>query len=112
MAFRAATLISRIPEIIGEIPGAVTDAMRATADAVADGARERVPVDSGSLRDAIHVEEIPDGFRVVAGDTEAFYGHIVEHGGTRTPPRPFLVPALEAERENHRERVSEALEDL
>lgn len=107
-----ATLYSRIPQIIASLPATVEEALRESADAIAAGAKDRVPVDTGSLRDAIHVEEIPGGFSVVAGDEDTFYAHIVEGGGVNTPPRPFLVPAFEAERESLLERVSEALDDL
>jgi HK97 gp10 family phage protein len=33
---------------------------------------------------------------VVAGDDDVFYGHFVENGTVKQPPRPFLIPALEA----------------
>jgi HK97 gp10 family phage protein len=105
-------LISRIPQIIASLPPSVAEALEESANAIAEGAKGRVPVDSGALRDAIHVEEIDNGYSVVAGDDSAFYGHIVENGSVRVPPRPFLMPAFEAERENLLERVSEALEDL
>jgi HK97 gp10 family phage protein len=65
---------------------------------IAGAARDRVPVATGRLRDAIHVEHDGGGFEVRAGNTEVFYGHIVEHGGAYTAPQPFLIPALEASR--------------
>jgi HK97 gp10 family phage protein len=107
-----AILVSRIPQIIVQLEPSVKEALLESAEAIASGAKDRVPVDSGSLRDAIHVEEITGGFSIVAGDDDTFYGHIVENGSVRVPPRPFLIPAFEAERENLLERVSEALEDL
>jgi HK97 gp10 family phage protein len=112
MAITKTTLISRIPAIVADLPSTVKDALEESADAIAEGAKSRVPVDTGDLRDAIHVEEIENGFSVVAGDDDVFYGHIVENGGVNTPPRPFLIPAFEAERDNLLERVAEALEDM
>ena len=53
-------------------------------------------MDSGALREAIHVEEVEDGALVVAGDTEAWYGRIVEFEFVRTPAQPFLIPAMES----------------
>lgn len=106
------TLKSRIPEIIAELPVSVDAAIKEGAEAIAEDAQERVPVDSGALREAIHVEKIEGGYSVVAGDDNAFYGHIVEHGGVRTPPRPFLIPAFEANVDALVEGVEEALEDL
>jgi HK97 gp10 family phage protein len=87
--------VSKIPLIARELEPAITAALNAGAHLVEAGAKERVPVESGRLREAIHVEREKDDFYVVAGDTDAFYGHIVEHGGARLPPRPFLIPSLE-----------------
>jgi HK97 gp10 family phage protein len=91
-------LTSRIPRITVEMLPAVELALKAGAETVAAAARDRVPVETGKLRDAIHVERDGIGFEVRAGDTDAFYGHIVEHGSTHTAPHPFLIPALEATR--------------
>lgn len=90
-------LKSRIPRITSEMLPAVTAALRHGAEQVADAARARVPVDTGGLRDSIHV--VRDGdleFMVLAGDDDTFYGHIVENGGAHTGPRPFMVPAAQA----------------
>lgn len=87
---------SRIPKITAEMAPILDEALQSAAETVAENARQRVPVDTGDLRDAIHVERTGFGeFAVIAGNDNAFYGHIVEHGGTRTPAHPFLVPALE-----------------
>lgn len=103
-------LTSRLPEITAALPPAVHAATLHGAEDVAEGARERVPVVSGRLHDAIHVEEIPEGAAVVAGDKEVFYGHLVEHGGAiNRPPHPFLIPALEANRERIEHEVVAAI---
>jgi HK97 gp10 family phage protein len=107
-----ATLVSRIPEIIASLPGEVKDALGEGAEIIAEGARERVPVDSGALRDAIHIEEVEDGWSVVAGDAQVYYGHLVEGGGAHTPPRPFLTPAAESAWSDVLQIVEDALEDL
>lgn len=91
-------LWSRLPAITAEMHAKVIAAVAEGAEQVADDARERVPVASGRLRDAIHVDHQDDGVHVIAGDTDAWYGHLVEYGTARTPARPFLVPALEATR--------------
>lgn len=90
---------SRLPQIAADLGMRMDAVAREGAELIADEARDRVPVDTGRLQDAIHVERIHLGeYAVVAGDNEAFYGHIVEHGGAFTPARPFLVPALEDNR--------------
>lgn len=106
------TLRSRIPQIVAELDPETKEALQKGAELIVTDAKERVPVDSGDLREAIHTEEAPDGVYVVAGDTRAFYGHIVENGSVRTPPRPFLVPAKEARQQDVLDLVGEALGDL
>ena len=94
------TLKSRLPQIAAELRPRVSAAVKDSAEQVAEAAKARVPVDTGRLRDAIHVERKgPAEYAVVAGDNQAWYGHLIEHGTTRQPPRPFLVPTLEEQRQ-------------
>lgn len=104
-------LKSRIPLIIAHLDDTMLEGLKEAAEQVAEGARERVPIDSGALRDAIHVET-ENGVSIVAGDDQAFYGHIVENGGVYTPAQPFLIPALEAERDSIEDIIGEKLEDI
>lgn len=108
------TLKSRIPLIVADLSSEVLEAVVEGAEEIAQGAKDRVPVAEGTLRDAIHVEVDEDESRVsiVAGNTEAFYGHIIEHGSVKTPPRPFLTPAYEAGRDGLLTGVADVLEDL
>lgn len=105
-------LRSRIPQIIAELDDKLREGVVDVAERIADGAKERVSVDTGALRDAIHVEADEESVRVVAGDGDVFYGHIIEAGGVNTPPHPFLVPAFEAERQDLEDIVSEHLDNL
>lgn len=89
---------SRIPMISAELLPRLEAAAGEAAEAIARTAKERVPVDTGRLRDAIHVEHDDGGFAVIAGDNDVFYGHIVEHGGVHSPAHPFMIPALEQTR--------------
>lgn len=91
---------SRIPQIAAKVPVLAEATAREVADLVASRARHHVPVRTGALRRAIHVEEgdLRGEFFVIAGDDVAWYGHIVEHGGARTPPHPFMTPAAEESR--------------
>ena len=109
----AVTLKSRIPLIIGELDDRLLEAVTELGERIADGAKDRVPVETGALRDAIHVVVKDDQeVAVVAGDNVAFYGHMVENGTVKAPPHPFLVPAFEAELPDLAEIVGERLEDL
>ena len=93
---------NRIPDVIEALPAAIHEALTHAAEQVAESARARVPVDSGDLQRAIHVEagENEEEMLVLAGDRKVFYGNLVEHGGAvNRPAHPFLVPALEENRE-------------
>jgi HK97 gp10 family phage protein len=106
------SLSSRIPEIAAELVPRLEAAVEAAAEQIAEGARQRVPVLSGRLREAIHVEH--DGLEasVVAGTPQVFYGNIVEHGSAHRGAHPFLVPAFEDSRESVMGLLSRALEGL
>ena len=91
-----AFLRSRIPQIIAAMPAQVTTAVHAGGEMIAEDARMRVPVDEGDLQDAIHVRKAELEAHVVAGNSEIYYGHMVEFGARSGPIQPFLVPAKEA----------------
>jgi HK97 gp10 family phage protein len=106
------TYKSRLQQIARSLPAEVAPALRNVAEEIEVQAKERVPVDTGDLRAAIHVEDIDDGYAVVAGNHDVYYGHIVEHGSVKTPARPFLEPALESVRDNIDDLIRAALRDL
>ena len=91
-------LKSRFPVIIAELGPRMNAVAREGAELIAQRAKQRVPVGAPEvhLRDAIHVEDEKRGsYLVVAGDTDAWYGHLVEFGTTHSAPRPFLLPSFE-----------------
>lgn len=93
-----ATLESRFPTIIAELRPKVSAAVKASAEQIAETARENVPVGEPDvhLKDHIHVENTGAAeYAVVAGDSEVFYGHMVEFGTSHSAPKPFLLPATE-----------------
>jgi HK97 gp10 family phage protein len=104
---------NRFPEIIADLPRGTDVAIAKSAIVVMQRAKARVPVESGRLRAAIHVEQTGLGeHAVVAGDRRAFYGHIVEFGGDHSAAQPFLIPALEDSRNETRRIVAEVLDSL
>lgn len=107
-------LFSRLPVIAASLEKQIDQVLQTGAERIVSDAQARVPVDSGRLRDAIHTEPADDdnGHLVIAGNDDVFYGHLVEHGGAHTPPRPFLVPAGEAARQQIVADVSNALRGL
>jgi hypothetical protein len=133
-------LESRFPDISREMRPQISAAVKESAEAVRDRAKALVVKDQGDLMRAIHIERVgPGEYRVVGGDDDEWYGHIIEYGahgvgrprkdeaglvrrerrelrrelGTGVlPPRPFLLPALEYERLRIAERVEDALNDI
>jgi HK97 gp10 family phage protein len=91
-------LKSRIPQITVELQVRLEHVVDEGTDVVERDAKAAVPVATGKLRAAIHKERRSDGTYVVGGDDDAWYGHLIEYGTTRTAPRPFMVPALEMNR--------------
>lgn len=96
----SATLKSRLPGIIAELQPRISAGVRWGAEMIAEDAAANVaygPPDV-HLAERIHVEyEGPASYSVVAGDEEAFYGHILEFGGVGHSPQPFLIPAMDAD---------------
>ena len=66
------------------------EAETAGATVISEAAQGLAPVDTGRLRESIHV----DKSEVVAGGNDAPYATYVEYGTLYTPAQPFLEPAL------------------
>jgi HK97 gp10 family phage protein len=109
-----------IDEIPKDIRAALEAEMVASADRIVAGARLRVPVESGELRDSIQRTEVREGRRgglyvaISAGrPTEKGYNtaRIVEFGTMDTPAQPFLLPAFRLTRRSARTRMRRAVRD-
>lgn len=112
-------LRSRLPEITVEIEVIVNDRIERGAEAVKDRAEQRLEPHrlTGRLQEATHVQEEPEGFYVVAGGKtedgdDVFWGHMLEHGTSHSPPYPFLVPSLEENRSRIVDDVRDGLRGL
>lgn len=94
----AASLKSRFPEIIAELRPRVGAAVKATAEHIEKGAKDRVPIGPPDvhLYDDIRVERRgPAEYAVAAGRENTFYASWVEFGTSHSSPQPFLIPAAE-----------------
>ena len=70
-------------------------------------AKEKAPVDTGTLKGSIHVEkDHPPLERTIADGTT--YGVFQEFGTSRMGAQPFMTPAVEEERK----RLGKAWEEL
>lgn len=89
---------------------AARESLLENGETVAEEAKRRCPVDTGRLRDSVHVE--PKGankVRIVAdakSDDGYSYGGIIEYGPHGTP---FMRPALEAKREELKQHTIEKI---
>ncbi len=104
------TLHSNLSRVATRLDETIEEVLEEEAARVVAAAKARVRVDSGDLQRAIHYERVTDTeYRVVAGNTKAWYGHIVEHGSVRRPPRPFLQPAFESRKPTIMKRAAAAV---
>jgi HK97 gp10 family phage protein len=111
--------------LVDEIPAAVRveleTAMLESANLIVAGARLRVPVDEGALRDSIRHHGVREGKRgglyvaITAGeptkDGKYNTARIVEFGTMDTPAQPFLLPSYRASRRRNVTRMRRAIRD-
>jgi HK97 gp10 family phage protein len=110
-------LVDELPKVIR---ADLEAAMLESANRIVSGARLRVPVESGKLRDSIHHGGVKESKRgglyiaIVAGQrTPDGYNtaRIVEFGTMDTPAQPFLLPAYRANRASAQRRMRRAIRD-
>lgn len=119
-----------------EIERALAREVRTTTLEVVDGAKSRVPVLSGELRDTIRADFSANGLfgfikagygnlrrrthakidskrrrrRKAADTSPGVYAMVVEFGSTKQAAQPYMFPALEAARAGFESRAEAALE--
>lgn len=86
-------------------------ALRAAALIPQNAAKELVPVDTGTLKRSIHMEDVPGELAVAVG-TDVPYAPFVEFGTSRQPAQPYLRPALDENKGEIVREFGEALEDI
>lgn len=103
--------LENLREMGEHVSNAAKRALRNGADKVAADAKSRVPVKSGRLRDSIKVTGNSNGTSYkVSADAQNNgyrYGKIVEFRPGHQ--RPFLYPALDANRQQIRENIKDAV---
>lgn len=99
----------------------VRKALRKAARPILAEARARVAVDTGKLRDGLSIKAVRArrgvfGVQVVTprrvdlgipADAKGFYPAVLEYGSENHPPRPYLRPALDANREKAVDTVAD-----
>jgi len=99
--------IARLAALAAASEKAVDAGAEVGAQAVLNVAEATVPVDTGTLRDSLHVDQDTDG--VLVG-SDVPYAVFVEYGTSDTPSQPFLRPALDSASEETVTAVDAALQ--
>ena len=116
--------------LVDVIPAAVRAEMEAamleSADAIVAGAKLRVPVDEGDVRDSIRHHGVKEGKRgalyiaITAGDRSTEddskgrtyqVARLLEFGTVKMPAQPYLLPAYRANRKRAKARMRRAARD-
>lgn len=79
-----------------------------TGDDIVKDARSLVPVKEGNLHDSIYSEPVGDGYEIEVGAGMDYAGY-VEFGTSRQSPQPYLVPAIERNRQRFFGRIGNAV---
>jgi len=87
------------------LQAAVAAGIKAAVPYIVRDAQRRAPVRSGDLRPSIVARQAGPATWLIRA--EAHYAHIVESGGRHVAPRPFLRPALLAQRGTIGKRIHE-----
>jgi HK97 gp10 family phage protein len=119
----ARRLVNEIPR---KVRAALEAAMLESADRIVAGARLRVPVESGKVRDSITQHGVREGKRgglyvaITAGDDSTLtdekgkryqVARLLEFGTVNMPAQPFLLPAYHANRNAARRKMRRAIRD-
>lgn len=95
--------------IAKQIESSIEEVVRAGADAVCESAKSLCPADTDVLRDSIDVYQ-EGSYAQVYADTD--YAASVEFGTPQIPPKPYLVPALIANKNSIIAAMTDAIEEM
>jgi HK97 gp10 family phage protein len=101
-------LRDRLAELAPEVQAALLRAVKESAEDVQRETLLNVRKDSGNLQRKLDIRYEQGGLRAEVGwfDRDAYYARFQEFGTKSIPARPALTPAIEAERNRIRERIS------
>lgn len=101
-------LNQRLEDLPDRIQEALARAVEESAEAVRDQTKRTVRVDEATLKENVGIKYEEDGLIATVGwhEDEHHYAAFHEHGTRRFPAQPALGPALQAERRQHRARLT------
>jgi HK97 gp10 family phage protein len=116
-------LVDKIPKAVR---AALEQAMMESADRIVAGARLRVPVETGEVRDSIRQHGVREGKRgglyiaITAGDqstltdetgTRYQVARLLEFGTQKMQAQPYLLPSFRANRRSARTKMRKAIKE-
>jgi HK97 gp10 family phage protein len=101
-------LLKRLDQLAEKIEAAALRAVKEAAEAVADGARGNVRVDTGRLREGVTVIIDKENLSASIGwrDPKLYYAVFQEFGTSSVPANPALTAAGETERQHFPARLA------
>jgi HK97 gp10 family phage protein len=104
-----ARLRERLEDLPDEIKAALVKGVKESAEAVRDDVKRNVPRDSGNLSEKVDIRYREGGLVAEVGwfNPTDFYAVFVEYGTRSQPAQPSLHPALERERGQYAQRLTE-----
>jgi hypothetical protein len=103
------------PDIADALPDATLELARKYIDKVYEHSQERVPVDTGALKESGHVFEEPDAVVLsynAPNNIGISYAAYVEYGTHSTRAQPYVNPAVESAMSVFNEGLEDALSGL
>jgi HK97 gp10 family phage protein len=106
--------IRRMTARIDHIAEQMSEAAQQAADeellALGVDISQGAPVDTGELRDSVHVDEEPGGGGIVRVDAD--HAAPVELGTARMTAQPYVQPALERAEQRYAARVAKDVKEV
>lgn len=106
-------LAAELVQASGRLGASTADTVRKTARKVQRAAKQNAPRDTGLLAESIGIDLIGDGrsteMTAFVGSA-VFYGRFLEHGTARMEPKPFLGPALAANRSDFERSIGDDID--
>ena len=112
-------LMKKLEEMGNKAGKIQNTALSKAAETVLDAAKDKVPVNTGKLKDTLGIGKIKtkDGAKYIEvginkGDTsDIFYGKFIEWGTSQRPATPYLQPAFEENINKVQEIIKQELKD-
>jgi len=112
-------LMKKLEEMGNKAGRIQNNALKTAAETVLESAKDKVPVDTGKLKDTLGISKVKtkDGAKyievgITKGDnSDIYYGKFIEWGTSQRPATPYLQPAYEENIKNINEIIKQELKE-